>query len=183
MKRPVVIAAVVAAALVLGWYALLWSPKGAELAQLRHQEAAAEQQAQALQSKLTELEHQRDDVMTTKARLATLQRAVPDVADLPGFLVAVSDAAARSGVSLRNLAPAAPAAPTASTVAGAPTSIAVAMNVRGGYLPVWRFVRDLLALDRAVVLDGVQVAAGADPNALDVALTGRIFTNQAVAAK
>jgi Tfp pilus assembly protein PilO len=180
MKRPVVIAAVVAAALVLGWYALLWSPKGAELAQLRHQEAAAEQQAQALQSKLTELEHQRDDVMTTKARLATLQRAVPDVADLPGFLVAVSDAAARSGVSLRNLAP---AAPTASTVAGAPTSIAVAMNVRGGYLPVWRFVRDLLALDRAVVLDGVQVAAGADPNALDVALTGRIFTNQAVAAK
>jgi Tfp pilus assembly protein PilO len=180
MKRPVVIAAVVAAALVLGWYALLWSPKGAELAELRHQEAAAEQQAQVLQSKLTELEHQRDDVMTTKARLATLQRAVPDVADLPGFLVAVSDAAARSGVSLRNLAP---AAPTASTVAGAPTSIAVAMNVRGGYLPVWRFVRDLLALDRAVVLDGVQVAAGADPNALDVALTGRIFTNQAVAAK
>jgi Tfp pilus assembly protein PilO len=180
MKRPVVIAGVVAAALVLGWYALVWSPKGAELAQLRDREVAAEQQAQILQSKLAELEHQRDDAAATKARLATLQRAVPDDADLPGFLLAVSDAAARSGVSLRNLAP---SAPTASTAAGAPASIAVAMNVRGGYVPVWQFVRNLLALDRAVVLDGVQVATGADPNALEVALSGRIFTNQAVVAK
>jgi Tfp pilus assembly protein PilO len=180
MKRSTIVAVGVTLAIALAWYGLLWSPKAGELASLRDRKAAAQEQASSLQVKLAALRRDRAEIPALRARLATLQQAVPDEPDLAGFLVMLSDTAARSGVSLRHVAP---AAPTAPTVAGAPTSVGVALDVEGSFLPVWTFVRNLLALPRTVVLDGVQVTAGGDPEALQVALTGRIFTTQAVAAK
>ncbi|MCU1483478.1 MAG: Tfp pilus assembly protein PilO [Actinomycetia bacterium] len=162
---------------VLAWFALLWSPKGTELAEARDQRAAAQDQVVQLQSRLTKLKDAKRQGPALQALAARVRAAVPETPDLDGFLLATNAAAAKAQVQFQTVAP---ARVTVSTTGG-PNEILLSLTVRGGYFQILDFMDALVALPRVVVLDSIGLTAEQEGGAtrLSVSLSGRTFTTAA----
>jgi Tfp pilus assembly protein PilO len=170
-----------AAVLILvAWFALLWSPKGADLADARERRAAAEDQVDQLQLRLGKLEAASRQGPALQSAADRVRGAVPDTADLAGLVLAVNDAAGQSKVQLLSIIP----SPTVTSSTGGPNEIPLAMSVSGDYVQMLGFLDRLLDLPRIVVLDTVGVTSSQidDRVVLNLSMTGRTFTREAVAA-
>lgn len=178
-RRQVATVGVAGVALLLAWYLLLWSPKSADLDAARARRSSATSQVAQLQLRLDHLKDAQRRAPELRATADRLHSAVPDTADLAEFLLQTNDAATKAGVDFLSVSP----APTAASPAG-PSAIQLSLNLKGGYRPTLDFMDRLLDLPRIVVLDSVSVSAGgpaAGAPALDVVVTGRMFTTEAPA--
>ena len=165
---------------VLAWFALLWSPKGADLAEARDRRSAAEQDVTLLRARLAHLRAAKDDEPALRSRAEQLAAAVPEHADLASFLLDANAASARAGVAYLSITPSKPVPSTT----GGPSEVTFGLEVRGDYAKVLDFMDALLDLPRVVVVDTVGLAADQSvtgPPPLSVSLTGRIFTTEAPA--
>lgn len=178
--------AAVLAVLAGGWF-LLVSPTRSEAEALRLQ---AEEQVVAndrVRTQLQVLQAQADALPQQRARLAEVSARIPEAADLPALIRALTSAAETGDVEFVSLVPgtptpvAAPAAPVAAPtgeeeVAAAPPAptaggstagtlhaIPVTLNVVGGYYQVERYVAALEDLPRALRITGLTLAPGANP--------------------
>jgi Tfp pilus assembly protein PilO len=178
-RRILLVAGGAVVVLLLAWYQLLWSPKGADIASAHERTATATTQAQELQSRLDHLVAAQRDLPALVSDQLRLKGAVPDTPDLAGFLLDANEAATKAGVDYLSVAPTTPAAPAA----GLPPAMNIGLNVSGGYSQVLDYLDRLMALPRVIVIDTVQVSPGSkdagDPT-LTVTLAGRTFTRQAV---
>jgi type IV pilus assembly protein PilO len=168
------VAAVGALAVIGLWFLLVWTPRTNAITSAHTRTEAADTSAQQLRLQLSRLTAAKRDGAASTAVLQHLTVAVPDTPDLAGLLLAVNDTANAAGVHLAGVTP-------GSVAAGTPTAIPFSLNVSGSYFGVVSFVQHLTSLPRIVVLDGVQVSAGANDSTLTVALTARAFTTQGVA--
>ena len=185
--------AAVLAVLAGGWF-LLVSPTRSDAEALRVQ---AEEQTVAndrVRTQLQVLQAQADALPQQRARLAEVAARIPETADLPALIRALTAAAAAGDVEFVSLVPGPPApvaapvapvvapsgepdggttAPTTTTAGGSTAgtlhAIPVTLSVVGGYYQVERYVAALEDLPRALRITGLNLAPGANPVAPPVA--------------
>lgn len=173
------------AVLAAGWF-LLISPKKSQVAGLKSDAAAAEQNNQGLQTKLAMLRSQQKDVAAENAALAKLATQIPTTPDLPGLLRKLVTNAATADVELTGLTP---AEPVALTSAPGVSSITIAMSASGDYANVEQYVNGLETLDRGLLVSGITMTPTNTPTAVGVSptLTANIsmiaFTGSLTGAK
>jgi Tfp pilus assembly protein PilO len=156
------------------WFALVWMPRGNEIAAAETRVEAADLRAEELQLELQRLVSAERDDEASDAALDRVTAAIPDTADLAGLITGVNATATEAGVQLLGVTPAA-------LTAGTPTVVPFSLDVTGGYFSVVSFTQKLTALPRLIVIDSLQVSA-ADRGALTVKFAARAFTTQAVAS-
>jgi Tfp pilus assembly protein PilO len=135
---------VAGAAMVLLIVGLLIVPKAGAIQKKQKDVTQAQQLEAQLTIELEQLRAVAADADKNRARLATLEHAVPDLADLPGMIRLVNGAAADADVDFITVAPGSPTSPAGSKVSTVPTSI----TVLGRYFAVDEFLRKLENLSR-----------------------------------
>lgn len=197
MKRNTLIACVAGGiVLVLLWYFLLFSPTSSDLNDTRDQVASVQSQNQQLENTIRRLKELSRNAPQQEATLRKLRAAVPANPDLGEFILQANDIASSAGIDWLSIAP----TPPAATGSGGPEStIALSIQIDGGFFEVLDYLNRLEDLERLVLVDSINVSAAAEDNAtggtgsesssssggapdLSVTLTGRMFTSAAAPA-
>ena len=171
MKRGVLIGVIAGAlVLILLWYFVLFSPTSSDLSTTRKQVADAQSQKQALENTIAQLKELSANAAQQQASLRTLRAAIPPTPDLGEFILQANDIATASGIDWLSISPSAPTA----TVGGGPTStIALSMQVSGGFFQVLDYLNRLEEIERIVIVDTINVtAAGTGSSAGSSGTTG-----------
>lgn len=194
MKRGTIIGiAAGGVVLILLWYFFLFSPTSNDLNDTKSQVSAAQQQKQELENSIRQLKELSRNAPQQEADLRALRAAVPENPDLGEFVLQANDIATASGVDFLSISP----SPPVASASGRPKStIALSIQIDGGFFQLLDYLARLEHLDRLVILDSVSISTGAggstagsgstsgssstDPT-LSVTLTGRMFTNAEVA--
>ena len=173
-RRTLSMAGGACAVLLVAWFALLWSPKGAQLASARERQETAEATAAELEVKVARLQDSLRRSPELQADLDRVRSAVPSSADLPQFILDVDDAAAKAGVEFLSVTPTRPA-----LGAGGPTEVKLALAIEGDYQPVLDFLDQVLRMRRLIVIDSVAVTPDGSTSSLSITLYARMFTTEA----
>jgi type IV pilus assembly protein PilO len=177
--------AAVAAGLVLvlaGWF-LLIAPKRAEVADIKADTDAQEQTNQQLETDISVLKQQHQDLPDKQAELAQLQTKIPTSAELTSYIQLLQTLAQKSQVSLTSLAPseAAPLGGTADPTGALPLNTLAAMNlevvVTGTYFQITDFMNQLETAPRYTLVTGYSFAEGDAVATGDAASTDTSTTN------
>jgi Tfp pilus assembly protein PilO len=188
--------------LVLLWYFLFFAPTSSDLNDTRDEVATAERQQQELENSIRRLKELSANQTQQEADLRTLRAAIPPTPDLGAFILQANEIATASGIDWLSISPSPPAANTS----GANSTIALSIQVDGGFFQVLDYLNRLEDLDRLVIVDDVSVSSGGEgaggastggttggsestfdsgeggAPTLSVTLTGRMFTGQAAPA-
>lgn len=149
------IAAFLVAALV---FIFMVFPKFGQIDDAETELRQAQQRELTLEAELARLRAAAEDLPRLQRQLAGFRRAVPPVADLPGLINQLQDAANLAGVDFFSIAP---TQPVAAAEAGA-TEIPATIQVIGTFFPVDEFLFRLETLKRASEVDSLQVTEGPD---------------------
>lgn len=176
-RRTAIIGFAAAGALLAIWFFLLWGPQGGELEKAGDREDAAASENQELELRLARLRASQERAPSLQAELAELRAAVPDGPDLAQFILDAHTIAEQSGVEFTSITQ----TPPAPSTTGGPPSIALTINVSGGYFEVLDYLDRLDSLGRIVVIDGLTLTPSAEGGPLQVgaAITARMFTTTA----
>jgi Tfp pilus assembly protein PilO len=188
--------------LIVAWYFLLFAPTSNDLNDTRDEVTAAERQQQELENSIRRLKELSANQTQQEADLRTLRAAIPPTPDLGAFILQANEIATASGIDWLSISPSPPAANTS----GANSTIALSIQVDGGFFQVLDYLNRLEDLDRLVIVDDVSVSSGGEgaggtstggttggsestfdsgeggAPTLSVTLTGRMFTGQAAPA-
>lgn len=183
--------------ILFGGYALVLSPKRAELADLRSQRVAAQQQIAVLHSQLAQLDAMARRLPIQQRRLAAFATKFPPTVALPDLIRNLTADAQATGAAVTVLTPSAPTLPgTAASGTGAPVppasgsgtaasyvTVPLSVTVEGSYAQLTQFLGVLEGMPRAVLVSAVSVnraqsgtAVASDGSPLlDVTLTASAF--------
>jgi Tfp pilus assembly protein PilO len=163
----------VGAGLILILILALIMPKAGQIKTRQKQLDQAKQQQASLAVQLEQLRAVEKDAPKNRRRLAQLQAAVPEEADLRGMIDLVNEAAAQSDVDFMSVSPGQP-----TTTAGAKTStVPTQITVLGRYFAIDEFLRQLEELPR--ISKVVTVALTQGPKGLpqlQMNLTAEFYT-------
>jgi Tfp pilus assembly protein PilO len=201
MKRGMIIGiAAGGVVLILLWYFVFFSPTSSDLHDTRDQVSEAQHQKQELENTVRRLKELSRNAPQQEADLRALKAAVPDNPDLGEFILQANQIATASGVDWLSISP---SPPVASTGGGPNSTIALSIQVDGGFFQVLDYLNRLEDIDRLVILDSVSISTGGDSGSsstgssagstdtsgssssdptLSVTLAGRMFTNAEAAA-
>jgi Tfp pilus assembly protein PilO len=187
--------------LVIVWYFLLFAPTSSDLNDTRDEVAAAERQKQELENSIRRLEELSANQTQQEADLRALNAAIPPTPDLGAFILQANEIASASGIDWLSISPTPPVANTS----GANSTIALSMQIEGGFFQLLDYLNRMEDLDRLVIIDSISVSAGSESAGegtgstsggtdgtfssgsggaptLSVTLSGRMFTTQAAPA-
>jgi Tfp pilus assembly protein PilO len=178
-SRAVIALAVMGAVVALyGWNSMLLGPRNRARAAVQKELTTARQQEQDLRQNMARLRKLAADTKSREAELARLGRLVPPHADMAGAILALDEAAKQAQVSMASFVP----SPPVAGAAGGPATVSVAMNIDGTFDQLVDYLSRLEGLDRLVVLDSLQLAAGGNgapsgvgPPTLQAQLNARLF--------
>jgi Tfp pilus assembly protein PilO len=168
--------AVGAVVLLFAIYSVLLAPKGKQLKAQRAKLSEAQSQEESLKATLRRLQALALQRPARQAELARLASAVPNTPDLAGFIVSADKLATDSGVDWVSVSPSVPSAGAANT----PSTIAMSIQVQGGFFQVLDYLNRLEHLERVVVVDSVNLSAtdnGTASPPITVNLSARMFTS------
>jgi Tfp pilus assembly protein PilO len=177
-RKIVAIAAASAVAFVLIWYMALMRPQTHNLAAAHKARAAAEQKIATLDAQLASLRALVKQIPADQARLGKFTAALPDTPSLDTALDQLHQAATGAGVSLSAVSPSTPAVATgaasssAQAVSGGP-AITLSLTATGSYPELTSFLRSLVTMPRAVVVDSLSLAG--EGSQLSANISARIF--------
>jgi Tfp pilus assembly protein PilO len=154
--RGPLVAGVAGAVLILLLVVGLIMPKAGQIQSRQRQLLQAKQQQGLLTVQLEQLRAVAADAPKNERKLAQLQRAVPDLADLPGMIRLLNGAARDADVDFMTVAPGNPATVPGATVSTIPTQI----TVLGRYFAVDEFLRRLENLPRVSKVTNIAVNPG-----------------------
>ncbi len=180
MKRNVLIGGAIAFVIViLAWYFVIYSPAGDDLSAAEASTAAEAGTTQDLENTLARLAAQSKNSTRQEALLRKFDQAIPEKSNLAEFIIQLNELQSSSGIEFQSVAPSPPAA------GGSTSVIALNINITGSFFQVKNYLSELERLERLVIIDGVNIAAGGestDTIGLTVTLTGRMFTRAAPAS-
>jgi len=160
--------------LVYGWNSFFLAPRGRAKAQVAKELTTARKTQQDLRQSLAQLRKLGDNMKAREAELARLGTLIPSDPDLPGAILILNDTARQAGVQWSSFTPGSPA----PTVGGGPLTVSVTMHISGTFAQLYDYLHRLETLDRLVVVDGLQLAAGDSGSAqpkIDVEVRARMF--------
>lgn len=157
-RRAPIIAGVAAFLVAVLVFVFLVFPKFGQIDEAETELRQAQQRELTLEAELARLRAAAENLPQLQRQLARFRRAVPPVADLPGLINTLQDAANLAGVDFFSIAP---AQPVAAAEAGA-TEIPASIQVIGTFFPVDEFLFRLETLKRASEVDSIQVTEGPD---------------------
>ena len=180
MKRNAVIGmAAVLLAVIVAWYLVIYSPKSDDLDQAKTATAAEQKKTGDLRFELSRLQSQAKNASQQQALLGRLDQAIPAQPDEAEFILQANSIAAESGIDFLSIAPTPPAA------SGTTTTIGLTLSIEGSFFQVKEYLTKLEALERLVIVDGINMSAGSsdgtggDGVTLSVTLQARMFTTAA----
>ena len=187
--------AVLVAALLIGSWFLLVSPKKAAAADLTTQTDAQIAANAQLETQISVLKAQSKDLPEMQAKLARLETKIPSDPQLPTLIRQLSEAADQAGVNLVSLTPSAPAVvgvtpgTTVTDTAGALNAITLGIVATGGYFELQQFFNEVENMPRALLVnksdltdtptDGSTTTTttedSADASVLSATITAQVF--------
>ncbi|HEX2032044.1 MAG TPA: type 4a pilus biogenesis protein PilO [Actinomycetota bacterium] len=175
-RRAPLIAGIAAFLVAVLVFVFLVFPKFGQIDEAEQDLREAEQQELALEAELARLRAAAEDLPRLQRQLARFRRAVPPVADLPGLINDLQDAANVAGVEFFSISPSQPVAGPGAT------EIPAQVQVIGTFFPVDEFLFRLETLRRAAEVDSIQVAEGPDSlPQIDVIMQVTFFTTDPTA--
>jgi Tfp pilus assembly protein PilO len=169
-----------------GWF-LAIAPQKHKVSSLGAQSAAQEQTNNGLHVKLAELTAQMSAVPSEEAAVAAVTAKIPNDPAMPDYVRTLTTIASQTGVELVSIAPGVPAAvtvpvaaapvattsasPSAAATTAAPVaaaaapaaslqSIAVELQVQGGYFQIQQFTAALQRLARSTIVTSIAIVPG-----------------------
>jgi Tfp pilus assembly protein PilO len=154
-------------------FALLVYPTFGDISETQDQLEQAQDQQVLLEAELARLQEAQEDLPRLRRQLARFGRAVPPVADLPGLINQLQNAADVSGVDFFSISPGDPLPVTGGRVSEVPAQV----QVIGSFFPVDEFLFRLETGPRASKVVNITVAEGPEglPQ-IDVLLDVRFYT-------
>jgi Tfp pilus assembly protein PilO len=129
-----------------------------ELADVRDQVEAAENESVSLQAQLQELQGLKENAPKAEARLNEIRELIPQKDQVANFIFLVQDAANRAGVEFVTVTPEQPKAPVEDPSASV-AQVRVTLGAKGDFFAIQDLVRRLYDLDRAVRIDNLAMDA------------------------
>ena len=173
------VAAGVAVLVLIGWYALLWSPKGAALSSAKAAVTKADSGHQQLLGEIAGLEGLKRKLPAEAQNLRASLPSVPTNAGIPALIDQLQQTAASAGVTVTTESQAVGAAvittASAPTPSSAASTVTVTLGIAGSYRQVVTFVHELEQSARLVVVDTLSLAA--TTGVVTATITGRAFYN------
>ena len=158
MKTKNLLVGVLAAVLVIAlWWTVLLKPTRAKASKVRADTETERSTLEPLQAQLTKAQRDAAHAADFKTQLESLQKAMPDSPALAAFLRDANAIASDAGVSWTSVTH----GPPTLGVAGV-DSITLGIQVKGTYPQVVDYLTRLSALERLVVVDGVQLGAAGE---------------------
>ncbi|MDO9495239.1 MAG: hypothetical protein Q7J48_06025 [Nocardioides sp.] len=189
---------VLALLVTVGWLALL-GPVTADISDTRETVISAEDRNQVLTAELAALQAQAADLSGTRSVARRLDRLFPPTADQPGLFQALVRAARAAGYAPDDLTSLSPTAPV-PLIGGEPMGVAtgtgqvldpasadlavqaVTLSAEGDYDQARRLLEALETLDRAFLVQSVELSAGQVAGQLTLSITGSTFVAPPVPA-
>lgn len=142
-------------AIVVGWFMLVYRPRGDEIAETREQVESARAEEQSLRATLAQLRSVDEERPESEAELRRLAAAIPPDPELASFVLQVHDLAGRADLAFVSITPAVPSAQAGVSA----STIATTVEVGGNFVNVVDFLDRLEELERIVVVDAMSLAA------------------------
>ena len=186
-SKAVIALAVMGAIVALyGWNTVFLGPRNKARAAVHKELSAARQEEQDLRMNMAQLRKLAADTRSREAELASLGRLVPADADMDGAILALDEVAKQAQVGMTAFVP----SPPAAGAGGGPATVALALTIDGTFDQIFDYLRRVETLDRLVVIDSLQLAAGgngagtpgAGPPKLAAQIKARLFAATGPAA-
>jgi Tfp pilus assembly protein PilO len=184
LKLKIVLLLVLTVVVAAGWYLISYRPGQKDLAQLRTQVVAKQQEVANLDSQLKHLQALKANEPKLRAVLARYDRALPADPKLPEFILQMHDIANKAGVAWISVAPSVPSAPTGAGATNAATGlreISVSINTSGKYFALQNFMYRLERLNRVLRVDNFGISP-VQAGSLSVSMKMRMFMRPAAPA-
>jgi Tfp pilus assembly protein PilO len=154
-RAPVIIGVLFLVVAVLAFFFLV-NPKMGEVKETQDALEEARTEQTTLEAELARLQQAERDAPATQRQLARIRQKLPPVADLPGLINLLQDAADRSGVDFFSVSPGDPEPDPSGRAAIIPAGI----QVIGGFFSVDEFLFRLETLRRAAKVVTISVTEG-----------------------
>lgn len=177
-RRAPIIAGAVSAVLVVLAVVFMVLPKMSAVSVKKEEVVQAQAEEEQLLVQLRALQDAQAQAPETRREISAVENKVPPVADLPGLIRLLRDAADRATVDLFQFSPNAPVLdPT-----GQFSTISTAVNVTGSYFSVDAFLFRLETLTRAAKVTNVSISPqgageGLASDTLSMQLTVEFYTS------
>lgn len=159
-------------------YFFLVSPKMGEVKEAEDALEEAQSEQTTLEAELARLQQAERDAPAIRRQLARIRQKLPPVADLPGLINLLQDAADTSGVDFFSVSPGDPE----PDVTGRAAVIPAGIQVIGGFFPVDEFLFRLETLRRAAKVVTISTTEGPDgAPQLQITLAAEFYTTDTTA--
>ena len=168
-RTRVIVVSIATLVVCVLFFVLFIRPRQADLRSVNEEITAAQDENQSLNIELERLKALQADAPELNATLEQIRGFVPKDDELPNFIFQVQEAANLAGVGFVQVTPELPKTPPEQ----APLAeIRTTIRAQGGYFSLQDFVRRLYALDRALRIDTLSIAAeGAEAAGTDTGTT------------
>jgi Tfp pilus assembly protein PilO len=161
MRTKNTMVGILAAVLVVAlWWTMMLKPARAKASKVREQTTVQQAKLDPLEAQLHQAQEDAAHASTIKAELESLQQAMPDSPALAEFIRDANQISDQTGVSWQSVTHGPPTIGDDGV-----TSITLGIQVKGTYAQVMDYLTKLGALQRLVVVDGVQLSTAATTGA------------------
>jgi Tfp pilus assembly protein PilO len=156
-RRAPLIAGVVVVVLAILMVLLLVLPKSHEVSEAQGTLDDTRRQGQVLESRKQALEDAKAQAPQARKTIAEVDRKIPPVADEPGLILLLQNAAIDAGIDLVSLSPANPTFDATTNL----STIDVSVSATGTYFDVTEYMYQIETLPRAALVTSVSLSPGA----------------------
>jgi type IV pilus assembly protein PilO len=165
-RRAPLIAGVAIVILAILTFLLLVLPKSHQVSEAQDKLDETRRQGQTLESRRQALEDAKAQAPQARKTIAEVNRRIPPVADEPGLILLLQNAAIDAGIDLVTLSPGNPAFDAASNL----STIDVSVSATGTYFDVTEFMYQIETLPRAALVTNISLSPGSGSSSTGVPL-------------
>jgi Tfp pilus assembly protein PilO len=165
-RRAPLFAALAVAGLAIVMILLLVLPKMGQVSTAQDQLDETRREGQTLESQLAALEDAKAAAPQARKTIAEVHRRIPPVADEPGLILLLQNAAIDAGIDLVSLSPGNPTLDPATNL----STIDVSVSATGTYFDITEFMYQIETLPRAAIVLSMNLAPGEESSTSGVPL-------------
>jgi type IV pilus assembly protein PilO len=156
-RRAPLFAGLAVAVVAILMIVLLVLPKMGQVSSAQDTLDETQRQTQTLESQLRALEDAKAAAPQARKTIAQVNKRIPPVADEPGLILLLQNAAIQAGIDLVSLSPGNPTLDTTTNL----STIDVSVSATGTYFDITNFMFQIETLPRAAIVTTISLAPGA----------------------